>query len=59
MSAPNYLLNARTSLDALADLINEAVEKDLPVSEIAEEALARLQDALTVIDAFGDDEGTE
>ena len=59
MTAANYLLNARASLDALADLLQEAADKGQPVSEIAEEALARVQDALTVIDSFGDDEGTE
>ena len=59
MTAANYLMNARTSLDALAQLLSEAVEKEQPVSEIADEAFARLQDALAVIDTFGDDEGTE
>ncbi|HYX63345.1 MAG TPA: hypothetical protein VE935_03900 [Burkholderiales bacterium] len=52
-------MNARASLDALAQLLSEAVEKEQPVSEIADEAFARLQDALAVIDTFGDDEGTE
>jgi hypothetical protein len=59
MTAANYLMNARASLDALAQLLSEAVEKEQPVSEIADEAFARLQDALAVIDTFGDDEGTE
>ena len=59
MSAANYLMNARASLDALANLIHEAAEKEQPVSDIAEEALARLNDALAVIDTLGDDEGTE
>lgn len=59
MTAANYLMNARTSLDALAQLLSEAVEKEQPLSEIADEAFARLQDAMAVIDAFGDDEGTE
>lgn len=59
MADVNYLMSARTSLQALADLLQEAAEKDQPVSEIADEALARLNDAITVIDALGDDEGTE
>ncbi len=59
MTAANDLMNARASLDALAELIHDAAEKEQPVSEIAEEALARLNDALAVIDTLGDDEGTE
>jgi hypothetical protein len=59
MTAADYLLSARASLDALANLIHEAAEKEQPVSDIAEEALARLNDALAVIDTLGDDEGTE
>jgi hypothetical protein len=59
MTAANYLMSARASLDALANLIHEAAEKEQPVSDIAEEALARLNDALAVIDTLGDDEGTE
>ena len=59
MTAANYLMNARASLDALVELIHEAAEKEQPVSDIAEEALARLNDALAVIDTLGDDEGTE
>ena len=59
MTAATYLINARASLDALANLIHEAAEKEQPVSEIADEALARLNDALAVIDTLGDDEGTE
>ena len=59
MTAVNYLLNARASLEALAELLGDAAEKEQPVSEIADEALARVHDAIAVIDAFGDDEGTE
>lgn len=59
MTAANYLMSARATLDALANLIHEAAEKEQPVSDIAEEALARLNDALAVIDTLGDDEGTE
>ena len=59
MTAANYLMSARASLDALANLIHEAAEQEQPVSDIAEEALARLNDALAVIDTLGDDEGTE
>ena len=59
MTAADYLMSARASLDALANLIHEAAEKEQPVSDIAEEALARLNDALAVIDTLGDDEGTE
>jgi len=59
MTAANYLLNARASLEALAELLQEAAEKEQPVSEIADEALARVNDAMAVIDTFGDDEGTE
>ncbi len=59
MAEVNYLLNARASLEALIELLQEAAEKELPVSEIADEALARVNDALSVIDTRGDDEGTE
>jgi hypothetical protein len=59
MTAANYLMNARASLDAVAELIHEAADNERPVSEIAEEALARLHDAMSVIDTLGDDEGTE
>jgi hypothetical protein len=59
MAEVNYLLNARASLEALIELLQEAAEKELPVSEIADEALARVNDALSVIDTLGDDEGTE
>lgn len=59
MAELNYLLNARASLEALIELLQEAAEKDVPVSEIADEALARVNDALSVIDTLGDDEGTE
>jgi hypothetical protein len=59
MAEVNYLLNARASLEALIELLQEAAEKELPVSEIVDEALARVNDALSVIDTLGDDEGTE
>ena len=59
MAELNYLLNARASLEALIELLQEAAEKDVPVSEIADEALARVNDALSVIDTLGDDEGTD
>jgi hypothetical protein len=59
MTAANYLLNARMSLEEVAELLRDAAEKEQPVSEIADEALARLDDAMAVIDTFGDDEGTE
>jgi hypothetical protein len=59
MAEVNYLLNARASLEALAELLQEAAEKEQPVSEIADEALARVNDALSVIDTLGDDEGVE
>ena len=59
MAEVNYLLNARASLEALIELLQEAAEKDVPVSEIADEALARVNDALSVIDTLGDDEGVE
>ncbi|HEX7055080.1 MAG TPA: hypothetical protein VF211_14240 [Burkholderiales bacterium] len=59
MADLNYLLNARASLEALAELLQEAAEREERVSDIADEALARLNDALTVIDALGEDEGTE
>lgn len=59
MDDVNYLMTARASLMALVDLLQEAAEKEQPVSEIADEAIARLNDAITVIDALGDEEGTE
>jgi hypothetical protein len=59
MADVNYLMNARTTLEALAELLQEAADKEQAVSEIADEALARLNDAITVIDALGDEEGTE
>jgi hypothetical protein len=59
MAEVNYLLNARASLEALVELLQEAAEKEQPVSEIADEALARVNDALSVIDTLGDDEGVE
>ncbi len=59
MADVNYLLNARASLEALAELLQEAAEKEQAVTEIADEALTRLNDVMTVIDTLGDDEGTE
>ena len=59
MTATNYLMNVRASLDAVADLIHEAADNERPVNEIAEEALARLHDAMSVIDTLREDEGTE
>lgn len=59
MAAVDFLANARTSLDALADLIDEAARSGQPVSEIAEDALALLNDARSVMESLGDDEGTE
>jgi hypothetical protein len=59
MSDVDYLLNARATLDALGDLLSESAEANRPVSEIADEALALLQEARSVLDAFGDDEATE
>ena len=59
MADVNYLLNARASLEALAELLQEAAEKEQAVTDIADEALTRLNDVMTVIDTLGDDEGTE
>jgi hypothetical protein len=59
MTEVNYLLNARASLEALIELLQEAAEKEQTVGEIADEALARVNDALNVIDTLGDDEGVE
>ena len=59
MAEVNYLLNARASLEALAELLQEAAEKEQAVTDIADEALTRLNDVMTVIDTLGDDEGTE
>jgi hypothetical protein len=59
MTEVNYLLNARASLEALIELLQEAAEKEQTVGEIADEALARVNDALSVIDTLGDEEGVE
>ena len=59
MAAIDFLGSARASLDTLADLISEAADNGQPVGEIAEEALALLKDARSVIDTLGDEEGTE
>jgi hypothetical protein len=59
MTEVNYLLNARASLEALIELLQEAAEKEQTVGEISDEALARFNDALSVIDTLGDEEGVE
>lgn len=59
MTEVNTLLNARANLEALAELLQEAAENEQGVNEIADEALARVNDALTLIDTLGEDEGTE
>lgn len=59
MADVNYLMTARASLEALVELLQEAADKEQPVSEIADEALTRVNDALTVIDAVGDEENAE
>lgn len=59
MAAVDYLMNARGTLDALADLLAEAAENEKQVGEIADEALALLNNARAVLDTVGDEEGTE
>lgn len=59
MSDVNYLLGARIALDELRDLLGEAADAGRPVNEIAGQARVLLERARGVLDAFGDDEGTE
>ena len=59
MATVDFLANARAGLDALADLIGEAADRGQPVGEIADKALALVNDARRAIDTLGDDEGTE
>ena len=59
MAAVDYLLNARTSLDALAELVADAAEDGKAVSEIGDEALVLINDVRHVLDTIGDEEGTE
>ena len=59
MAAVDYLLGARKSLDALAELLADAAEEEKPVSEIAAEALVLLNDVRDVLSTLGDEEGTE
>jgi len=59
MSGVDYLLTARVTLDELHDLVDRAAQAGQPVSEIAERAHALLQNARSVLDAFGDEQGTE
>ena len=58
MAAVDYLLGARKSLDALAELLADAAEEK-PVSEIADEALVLLNDVRDVLSTLCDEEGTE
>ena len=59
MAAVDYLLGARKSLDALAELLADAAAEDKAVSEIADEALVLLHDVRDVLGTLGDEEGTE
>ena len=59
MAAVDYLLSARASLDALAELLADAAEEGKAVSDLADEALVIVNDVRNVLDSMGDEEGTE
>lgn len=59
MSAPDYLLNARRSLDALGTLLQEAAARRKSADQILPEAMAHLREAAQILESTMDDEGTQ
>lgn len=56
MSAANPLTNARSHIDALGRLLDEATARQQPAGEIADEAMMHLREATRVIESMKDDD---
>lgn len=59
MSAPDYLVNARRSLDALGSLLQQAAAQRQGADQILADAMTHLREAQQILASTMDDEGTE
>jgi hypothetical protein len=59
MTAADYLMNARKSLEALSTLLQEAAAKEISTDRILDDAMVHLREATRIIESLDDDEGTE
>lgn len=60
MTASDYLMNARKSLEALSALLQEAAAKEISTDRILEDAMVHVREATRIIESMSDDdEGTE